>query len=103
MGSMAALRVLRIRVSSRRIVKADLLQFWNRRNDAGGQHDAVDEMVGELGRHRLVRGVIRIFARSDEFCSDLPDRVMASQEDDAACLQRRNGIALRPEHALWVL
>jgi hypothetical protein len=34
-------------------------------------------MVGELGGHRLVRSVIRIFAGGDELRRHLPDRVMA--------------------------
>src|SRR5579864_2421257 len=60
-------------------------------------------MVGQLGCQRLVRYVIRVSSGSDKFRSQLPDRVVAGQEDDAPLLQQRDGVAVRPEYAFWVL
>src|SRR6516162_11084280 len=57
-------------------------------------------MVAELGGQRLVRGVIRILAIRDELPRHLPDRVMASQEHDAALLQRRDSAAA---NSVWIL
>src|ERR1700739_3054750 len=91
---------LRILVSSRRIVKAGLLQLRNSCDNSGGQHHAVDEMVGKLGGHSLVRCVIRVLTGGNELRGDLPDRVMASHEHDATLLERGDGVADRAEHTV---
>jgi hypothetical protein len=91
-----------IQVTSRCIVKADLLQHWNRRNDSGGQHNAVDKMVRELGSHRLVRGVIWFLP--EELRRKLPVHIVATHEHDAALLQCGDGVAVgfRPDHCTQV-
>ena len=61
------------------------------------------EMIGELGRHRLVRQLVGVCVGGDQLLRHLPDGIVASEEDDAAPLQRRNGIVVSGEHSLRIL
>src|SRR4029077_3936073 len=84
-------------------MESGLLQLQDRRRDARGKHRSVDKVVGQLGGYRLVRFVIRVFVCFDEFCSQLPDRIMAGEEDRAALLQRGDRVSGRLEHAPGIL
>ena len=84
-------------------MEAGQLQLGDRRDDPGREHDAVDEMVGELGGDRLMREPIGVHALCQQLSRDFPDRVVAGHEHDATTLQHRDCVAGRPEHALGVL
>src|SRR6516165_8260461 len=52
--------VLGLRLASRDIMKTSLLQFRNCCHYRGGKDDIIDQMIGKLSGHFLVRDVIRI-------------------------------------------
>src|SRR5579883_2296173 len=83
--------------ASLRILEPRELELGQCRNRTRCQHDAVHQMIRQLGAQLLLRQIVRVQPSIHEFFGGFPDRVMASQKHDATPLERRDRVVMRRE------
>src|SRR5258708_11341210 len=85
------------------VVEAAPLQFGQGAGHPRCQHHTGNQVIGQLGSQRIVRQFVRVHLGGDQLLRKLPYRVVTGEEDDAASLQRRDGVVVRRERAFGVL
>jgi hypothetical protein len=73
----------RVMFGSLRVMEPGLLKLGNGAGYTGRQHDALDQMIGQLGCNRLVRQPVRVDTYLKQLRGVFPDRVVAGHEHHA--------------------
>src|SRR5216684_648297 len=85
------------------VVEAAPLQLGQGAADPGCQHHTGNQVIGQLGSQRVVRQSVGVHLGGDQRLRKLPYGVVTGEENDAASLQRRDGVVVRRERTFGVL